>query len=413
MRTRKAFLGRLGGARQRRSAGAFTLVEIVAAMALAVIIMLGIVQVFKMASEAVTNTESTTDSYQMARGIFTMLRQDLMRFSNEGYLYVLPQRIFNPHGRECTVDRRPAVNCLSRIGRNPGAISGGTIVNAQTDDWFEFDTLIFTAVGRFVEMGLGSKNPQESCFAEIMYSYARRAASGATTSPWSGTAFKNTDPRGVCLVRKAFLGAGEMTGSTSPLGPVTGTRSSFIMMQQENTWSASPKYRISPMRVGSTGYGNMAQIIDADEKAGVDSNVNYVIGERVSEFMVEIWGYSADKYQWLRPPGEPHKKDGSPHFLWSGTRRNPEGKVTYNYTFRNNIPRAKRETYYNYMMPKMLRVTVVVHPHTDKAPLEDHAYCESRRPPETSTYKYRGEVFRRVFRLTGVRGGRMKVPTAD
>ncbi len=361
MKTRKAFLRGLGGARQRRPAGAFTLVEIVAAMALSVLIMLGMVQVFKMASEAVTNTEATTDSHQMARGIFTILHQDLMSFSNEGYLYILPQLIKNPHASDPDIE-----------------------------DWYNFDTLIFTAVGRFREMGTGSANPQESCFAEIMYSYALRATSSGTPSPWNGTAFKNTDPRGVCLIRKAFLGAGEMTGSTSPLGPVTGTRSCFIMMQGENTWTASPRYRISPMRGGSTGYGDMAQRVDADEKNDFDSNVNYIIGERVSEFMVEAWGYKDGKFRWVRPLGEPIEKDGSPHFLWCGTRRNPKGKLT-----------EGTANYYHYMMPKMLRVTVVVHPHNDKAPLEDQPYANQSK-------KYRGEVFRQVFRLSGVRGGRMK-----
>jgi len=102
--------------------------------------------------------------------------------------------------------------------------------------------------------------------------------------------------------------------------------------------------------------------------------------------------------------------DGSPHFLWCGTQRNPEGKVTYSYTYRNDTPPSKTETYYNYMMPKMLRVTLVVHPHNDRASLEDQPYCDSTTPT-TATYKYRGDVFRQVFRLSGVRGGRMKIST--
>jgi len=375
MRTGKARVQRIGGVRRRRSGGAFTLVEIVAAMALSVIIMLGIVQVFKMASEAVTNTEATTDSHQMARGIFTILHRDLMSFSNEGYLYILPQRIRNPHAR-----------------------------NPEIEDWYNFDTLIFTAVGRFREMGTGMANPQESCFAEIMYSYARRATSSGTPSPWNGTA-NNRDSRGVCLIRKAFLGAGEMSGSTSPLGSVTGTRSCFIMMQGENKWSASPSYRISPMRVGSGGYGTMAQIIDADEKEGFQPDVNYVIGDRVSEFMVEIWAYGDGQLGWQRPwpVGEPGKKDGKPHYLWCGTRRNPKGKVDCHYP--DPEPDGRDVTHHHYTMPKMLRVTLVVHPHNDKAPLEDQPYANQ------DIKKYRGEVFRRVFRLSGVRGGRMKLPT--
>jgi len=383
MRTRSAFVGRVGGARRRRPAGAFTLVEIVAAMALSVIIMLGMVQVFKMASEAVTNTEAVTDSHQMARGILSLMQQDLMCFSNDGYLYILPQRIANPH-----------------------------ISDDNIKYWYNFDTLIFTAVGRFKEMGTGSANPQESSSAEIMYSYARRdnpdapdsslpgAPSDQGPNPWDGTPFNNKDPRGVCLIRKAFLGAGQMSGgSILPGGPVTGPRSCFIMMQQENKWKSTPSYRISPMRItGNSGYGNMAQIVDASEESGFDSNVNYIIGDRVSEFMVEIWAYGNGELGWQRPwpAGEPGKTDGSPHYLWAGTRRNPEGEVTCRYP-----PATTDVTHHHYTMPRMIRVTLVVHPHNDQAPLGDQGYGGK---------KYRGDVFRQVFRLSGVRGGRMKIP---
>ncbi len=393
MRTSNAGVERIGGARRRRPAGAFTLVEIVAAMALAVLIMLGMVQVFKMASEAVSNTEATTDSYQMARGIFSGLQKDLLGFTPEGYLYVQPQRIFNPHGRTCTADRTPT--CRKELGTNPS----GSESMETTKHWYNFDTLAFTAVGRNVEMGLGSNNPEESSSAEIVYTYGRRAANGKI-NPWAGTPFTNADSRGTCLVREAFLNAGELTGHiVAPFQSVKWTRSSFIMMQQENEWKVSPKYRVSPMRIGSSdGFGNMAQKIDADERGGFDSDVNYIVSDRVSEFMVEVWAYANGELGWQRPIGEPIKTDGSPHYLWCGTKRNPKGEVTYKYS-----NPTREVTYTHFTMPNKIRVTVVIHPHNDQAPLEDHDYSTP------STFKYRGDVFRQVFRLSGVRGGRAEI----
>ena len=51
-------------------------------------------------------------------------------------------------------------------------------------------------------------------------------------------------------------------------------------------------------------------------------------------------------------------------------------------------------------MPSMVRVTLVVHPYSDNRPLRRQPYIGDI--PTSFYKKYRGMVFRRVFRLNGV-----------
>lgn len=385
----------------RRSGPAFTLVEIMAAMSLSVIILLGVVQVFKMATDSTSLAEATSDTYGVGRAIFTVLQKDLAAMAPEGYLYIQPSMLLNP---EDTRD-------------NTGAYLKKSSTNTMR--WYNYDCLYFTAVGRFQEMGTGSNNPQDSAAAEVFYGPARRS-DGGTVSPWAGS-MQHADGRSVCLIRKAFLCGPTMTAAALRVNstPTTGQHT-FLTMQQENLFSASPSYRLTPILVGSGGTyaSSSAQIIDVDFGSNIPQpSVNYVLSERVSQFIVEFWGWDGSQYKWQRAtlaPTQPLRKytgPGSGTYYTSrrdfsagtgsyGGASGTEGAVDTKYLWCGYRPNPKFAN--QPFVPQMLRVTVVVHPHNDQTPVYEKPY---------GSYQYRGDVFRQVFRVVGHRGGLRTIPT--
>jgi len=388
-----------GGA--RRSGPAFTLVEIMAAMSLSVIILLGVVQVFKMATDSTSLAEATSDAYGVGRAIFRVLQKDLAALSPEGYLYIQPSMLLNP---EDTRDDK----------------TGEYFKKSSTNTmrWCNFDCLYFTAVGRFQEMGTGSNNPQDSAAAEIFYGPARRS-DGSRVSPWAGS-MQHADGRSVCLIRKAFLSGPTMTAAALRVNSTpTAGQHTFLMMQAENVFSASPSYRLTPLAVGSSGdYGSSsAQIIDVDFGSNMPQpSVNYVLSERVSQFIVEFWGWDGSKFKWQRAtlaPSQGMRKYTGPgsgaNYYTSrldfnastgfGGGSTTEGPVDTKYLWCGYRPNPKFAN--QPFVPQMLRVTVVVHPHNDQTPLSEKPY---------GSYQYRGDVFRQVFRVVGPRGGLRTIP---
>jgi hypothetical protein len=113
-------------------------------------------------------------------------------------------------------------------------------------------------------------------------------------------------------------------------------------------------------------------------------SVNWVLADRVSEFFVEVWAMQQNgSYQWYRPDPVTQPQNVR-KLLWCG-----------------NAPNC--QNWYQRTMPRMIRVTLVVHPHTDTAPLSQEPYAAAAaRKPSPYTNKYQGMVFREVFRVNGL-----------
>ncbi|MBN2581995.1 MAG: prepilin-type N-terminal cleavage/methylation domain-containing protein [Planctomycetes bacterium] len=382
----------------RRGPG-FTLVEIMAAMSLAVIIMLGVVQVFRMATDSVSKAEATSDSYQMARGLFSILQKDLWATSRDGYLYVQPGMLLNPDE--------------SRSSSGTYPLSG----DIDSTSAYNYDCLYFSAVGRFREVGTGSQNPDESAAAEIFYGPAYRKGKKAT-NPWASPekdSDKQADARSVCLVRKAFLCESTMGTNVVPVSgsPVT-SKHTFIKMQEENTLKdmTTMKYRLTPLTTGAAyGYSvSGSPIVDVYDKDGFDPNVNFVLSDRASQFLVELWVWDGKAFRWQRAAGR-NRSFGEGSY-WTTRRTYTSGEYAKDTTVDSSGDLDLNEKYLwcgyrpnpgfdrQPFMPQMIRVTVVIHPHSDQAPLYDQPYAGV----------FRGDVFRQVFRLTGTRGGLRDIP---
>jgi hypothetical protein len=338
----------------------------------------------------------------MARGVFSVLQKDLWSASHQGYIYIQPSMLLNPEDTRDTA------------GKYFGKVSTNTM------RWCDFDGLYFTAVGRFREMGTGAGNPDEAVAAQIFYGPARRSGNGEV-SPWAASRY-NADSRSVCLIRKSFLGGPNLSAAALRVNSLpTAAQHTFAMMQRENEFSASPSYRLTPQLVGSSGdYGSStSQIINVDFGTGIPSpNVNYVLSERVSQFLVEVWAWDGSKYKWQRatvPSTQGLRSYTGPvagSYLTSklafgastgayGGASGNDGPVDTKYLWTGYRPNPKFAA--QRFTPQMLRVTLVVHPHSDQVPLYDKPY---------GSFQYRGDVFRQVFRLAGQRGGMRDIPSS-
>jgi type II secretory pathway pseudopilin PulG len=293
---------------------AFTLVEVVAAMALTVIIMLAVVQVFKWAVDAANETEALSDAYGMAHGIFAMLQSDLDRFSPEGYLAVRPQELDAYWGANRTVGW-----------------------DAQSYSRYRFDSLMFTIVGRSRQAGPGtSGKPVMSTAAEVLYTFGLR---GQTPNKgfWQGTP-GNTDPRGTLLVRKEFLMPGGTTfaaGQLDPWADVLGSRSCFALMMSDTARGSvlpTSNWRLYPPAfcVRSTDPTQSRQPL-IDITTADTGSTDFVMGDRVLEFAVEVWngnkfvpysmsvGPANDPIWGAGYPGTSSQSYGAWMGTWSGT----------------------------------------------------------------------------------------------
>jgi len=350
-----------------RRAGGFTLVEIMSAMALAVLVMVGVAQIFKMSSEAVSEAQAASDAYQLGRGAMNMLQRDLAR-QVTGYVCAIPGEVH------------------TRV----------TLSRQSYTVRYRFDALMFPAVGTFEEMGVdppGGQRPAMSTGAEIVYVVAGRATSGQSVLPYVEVdPNKDDDPRTMLLVRKAFLMSGtpEYAGYSSPglavNSEVTAGRGCLTLMAADR-WNdgAFAKYRVSPAPIldsENAVYQPLVHVepqVDASGFPVYEPDVNIVVCDRVSEFVVETWEHDRrGRDVWCRlSDGEPYRRRG----LWCENGRNPG----------NNYQR---------FTPKMIRVTLVVHPHNDTALLRQQSYAGNIQSGYPA--KYRGTVFREVFRVNGL-----------
>ncbi len=326
----------------------FTLIELSVALFLAVFLMVGVAEIFKISTQTASRTEAMSDTYQMARGVLSTLADDLSQAAPDGYFHVLPQQL------------------------------GVKFSQSNSRAYYRFDGLFFTAVGSYRQMGEVNKGDY-GAGAQIYYGPGvRQAGSGKPYWREKSGAYPDSDQRGVLLVRKAYVLDGQPTsgGSSVPTIPMVPpvSSSSFAQMAQENVFNMLSRYRIKPA-IGELTT-SLYQKIDVEGGAmGYDPNIDFLLADRVSEFFVEVWGFDSDRggYGWLRPYVDTKRMDRN--YIWTLGQNNPQF--------------SDQPT-----MPELVRVTIVMHPHSDLAPLNQQPYASQRN-------KFKGDVFRRVIRLPG------------
>jgi len=138
--------------RKTRHAGGFTLIEMMAAAGIVVAMMVGIVAVFRMATDAVLETNDKHEVYQRARGIFSALARDIACLSTDGYL-------------------RIATKLQS------GKAGEGT---------YDADLLVFTTTGVFPSVNLDDMPPNTppAPAAEVVYTSYVNSPDSLLTYPW-------------------------------------------------------------------------------------------------------------------------------------------------------------------------------------------------------------------------------------
>ncbi len=371
----------------RGASPAFTLVEVLWAVLLGVFVMLGIVQVFKMSTEAVSEAKSISDAYQTARGVLSMLDQDFAQQTREGYVALVPGQISLQVGYDHSADFWIA---HGRQGASNRHWANGLL----------FDQLILTCVGRYEEIGTAATDPAVSGGAEVLYGPGcRLGEAGTSAQPWLKPDTRHGDPRRMLLCRKPFLLGGvtamspysqEVLPSAEDVAPGgVGSPNSTLNLMMADRWTArsrgmSPKYRLTPARPGDWDELPQVRVVPTRVSQGYETyepNVNWVIADNVSEFFVEFWAMDRHgEWGWQRPMPNSGGYGSIYHqYLWCGHAANVAdvGHDRYRRT------------------PPALRVTVVVHPHNDVTLFEKQRYC-------TRQEKYRGYVFRQVFRVNGV-----------
>jgi len=390
---------RIGWRGVERAGGGFTLIEILSAMALAVLIMIGLAQVFKISSQAVSETEATTDAYQQARAALTMLQRDFGQ-SAPIYVWLIPGQIRNDvmfRGSNRTVNYR-------------------------------WDTLYLTTVGQEYEMGDDPPRqggPLVSGGAEVVYTYGMRSRAGPPLSPFEyyskteATSFYQGDPRTTMMVRKAFLLNGQnppqknttalilksqvAAPPTENSAPPMGNLTLMMIDRWAPGTSTFPPYRVAAY---DANFANQPLIhvepaVNGQGFPSYKADVGWVVADRVSEFFVEayVWDPNATPpgYTWKRETPAPSGSSdavvrASRQMLWCGNAPRPtclngaSGNGPWGYAAQAN-------------MPGLFRVTMVVHPHNDTARIDQLPYASSLTTTEP---KYRGMVFREVFSVNGV-----------
>ena len=364
----------------RSKAGAFTLIELTVALFLAVFLMVGVAEIFKISTRTASRVEATGDSYQMARSALSRISEDISQAAPDGYFYVLPQMM-----------RVPLPPEFNGMGLDPGG-------KPPRGQWatYRFDTLYFTAVGKYRQMGEAVTTPAVSPGAQIFYGPGLRQASKGSMSNAGWRAGiesnpANSDQRGALLIRKVFLQTGVPTSSTSALqlnALPAFSRSSFSQMANEIdtghiTGTLPVVHRVKHL-LGADAFVTSYPPVDvAGGPTGFEPNIDLVVADRVSEFFIEVWGYDSaavpPRMGWIRPKlkmdnnGNYVATEFDRYFIWTLGKKN--ASVT-------SVP----------TMPQMVRLTMVMHPHSDQAPL---------RPYDNYTNKFVGDVFRRIVRLPG------------
>jgi hypothetical protein len=209
------------------------------------------------------------------------------------------------------------------------------------------------------------------------------------------------------LVRRVFptSPAPSFNGYIEKVGDSPITPRSALPLMMVDRWIASTMYRVAMPVFSDEGRDASVQpkVTYLPNYIGgfpvYDKTVNMVVCERISEFIVDVWNETADGGEWLPKSGaignnsssqtlvDRLEKSGSSYpgrekYLWAGVGPNTNPR-------QREIP----------MLPPMIRVTMVVHPHNDETPVRQQPYIGDI--PDAYPKKVRGMVFRQIFRLNG------------
>jgi hypothetical protein len=243
-----------------------------------------------------------------------------------------------------------------------------------------------------MEGNTGSGTVPVGAGGEVAYTFAGRISGvGSTILPYQPIDSTDDDPRTMLLVRRAFPTSSDprTTGYSSPVRIVDVTskaQSCFALMQSDRWNNSYAWHRVSAVTALAASDYNDAKYqprvkVTPTLSGGFpsyDSTVNMIVCDRVSEFIVEAYIKSATGSSWQKVPTTTTYRDDA---IWCGNTRGTGSYFGYSF------------------MPKLIRVTVTVHPYNDQKPLRQEPYAGEI--PTALPKKYRGMVFRQVFSLNG------------
>jgi type II secretory pathway pseudopilin PulG len=295
----------------RPAAPAFTLVELVTAVALVSIMMLGVVEIFTMITDTAAEAEAAANAQQQMRGLFDQLHRDLRGLTRDGYLRIESNWSIPV---ETQVGGRDVWQMCDPVPATDPTVADKTRAYAV-------NTLAFTSLGQWE----GTFNPQQarSAAAEVLYTNYTKTPGQYLTL---GTRTTREDPRRGVLGRAAWI----MDG-TAGAG---------------NEWVDQSKAAfLGQLVVDGLAYPGTHTVVDP-WVAGLafpssPETLRRVMVTCASEFYVEYWEETWASNRW----------DGQ----W---RNRPEGGAAALWTYESPV------------WPKALRITAVVHDPGDIGPAE-------------------------------------------
>jgi Tfp pilus assembly protein PilW len=297
--------------RLSRPSRAFTLIELVTAASLMTVMMLGVVQIFAMITEAAGEAEGLHSAQAQQRALFDMLHRDFDGLTHEGYL---------------------------RIIKNPT-----NITDVKT---YAGDVLAMTTVGAFTGAWGPTGNPAayKGTAAEVVYTTNVRTPDNVLKVVVP-TSTVTVDQRKGILGRGVWIFSGSVPASDLNLDDRTKVETLAKL-------AANPAQRViqDPKLMFSVGLASVVgpQVWPVSTVSGSSVNpqsLRRVMTTCTSEFYVEVLDYdsTAGKYTWV--PG-------------GSTYLTPKDNATMDWKPGITDPR----------WPKAVRITVATHAPDDRLP---------------------------------------------
>jgi hypothetical protein len=316
--------------RRLRPARGFTLVELITAASLMTVMMVGVVQIFAIITEAAGQAQGNAYAMEQGRAIMDSIHRDIRGFDRLGYLRIqksdtsvtgAPGTYTRP--TPPTTRPKPGVPILAPIS------------------WYSSDCLALTSVN-YWEGQMGGTSLRRSAGAEVVYTSnvktptTRFTVAGQALGPRRGIL-----ARGVWVVGGSTTTGTGLNASDGSLAPTMADLASGMMQSRlelpegiDTTTSAVSPLSITPLSTASsTGWAQ------ANEASGSSTwQLRRVAACCLSEFLVEVL---------------PTPTSGAP--VWD--RRNWSVK-----------PIATGSTVIDKECPRAIRVTIAIHDPSDKKP---------------------------------------------
>ena len=304
----------------RRSRGrrAFTLVELVTAASLMTVMMLGVVQIFAIVTQAAGDARGIHFAQEQGRAALDCIGRDIRGLTRDGYMRIIIAE-YNP--TVATQITHPTSSLHTARPTVPGtAPSTGPILNpdspaANSYRWYARDTLAFVSVGPREEPDIhNNNNTWKAAAAEVVYTgnvQTPNAAFRVVTAGSDTSTVPNVDARRGILGRGVWVLGGFTAGAADDWddrSAGTSTMPSFLCNLVPNLVSANADriakqgggdsataawVRVSPF-LTSTG----AVVQGSDASSANPWTLRRVLTCCTSEFLVEYLDTSVSPPIW-------------------------------------------------------------------------------------------------------------------